>query len=294
MKLAVYDDFRIGVIAGDRIFDATHCVPATLDSWPEQRMNWLIRNWASISGDVEKVTDTSPGQPVNDTRLRAVNPAAAHVFAIPANYAAHLGEIGARSITTGGRTARDVGFFLKAPGSLSGAGEPIELPYGSARRFDHECEMAVVIGKGGRNIRRADALEHVFGYSCLIDLTMRIEPGEHEEDRSLRKSFATFTPTGPWIVTADELGPTDELRSRLSVNGEQRQHARIGDMIVDVAECIELISSVVPLRPGDIIASGTPKGVGPLEVGDTIEIGIDDIGSMTIPVAAAAPSPRPF
>ncbi|MFW0786374.1 fumarylacetoacetate hydrolase family protein [Gordonia sp. CPCC 206044] len=231
---------------------------------------------------------------MSEIALRAVNPAASHIWAIPANYAAHLGEIGNRSITTGGRTARDVGFFLKAPSSLSGAGDAIELPHGSSRRFDHECEMAVVIGKGGRNIRREDALDHVFGYSCLIDLTMRIEPGVHEEDRSLRKSFATFTPTGPWIVTADELGSTDELHSRLSVNGIQRQHARIGDMIVDVAESIELISSVAAIQPGDIIASGTPKGVGPMAVGDRVEIGIDGIGSMSLAVRAALPAPRPF
>ncbi|PBC51543.1 fumarylacetoacetate hydrolase family protein [Rhodococcus sp. ACPA1] len=294
MRLAVFDDFRVGVVVQGRVLDATHLVPRELDSWPEQRMNWLIRNWGCVSTHICQVAHSSGGRPVEDVRLRAINPAAPHVFAIPANYAAHLGEIGNRSITTGGRTARDVGFFLKAPASLSGAGEGIELPYGSSRRFDHECEMAVVIGKGGRNIRREDALDHVFGYSCLIDLTMRIEPGEYEEDRSLRKSFATFTPTGPWIVTADELGPTNDLRTRLSVNGEQRQHARIGDMIVDVAESIELISSVAAIQPGDIIASGTPKGVGPLKVGDTVEIGIDGIGSMAISVGEAALAPRAF
>ncbi|MFB9073450.1 fumarylacetoacetate hydrolase family protein [Citricoccus parietis] len=202
--------------------------------------------------------------------------------------------MGKRSITTGGRTARQVGFFLKAAGSVSGAGDPIELPAGSNRRFDHECELAVVIGTGGRNIPRDQALEHVFGYSCLIDLTMRIEPGEFEEDRSLRKSFSTFTPVGPWLVTADEVGDTTEMTSRLLVNGEERQSARIGDMILGIPEAIELISSVVELKPGDVIASGTPKGVGPLKAGDTVEIGIDRIGSMALDVREAAVSPRPF
>ncbi|MDP9998434.1 fumarylacetoacetate hydrolase family protein [Pseudarthrobacter sulfonivorans] len=293
MKLAVYDDSRIGLVRNGLIHDVSHLVPAEFDAWPEQRMNWIIRNWAGVSGLVEDAASVD-GTAVQDVTLRAINPAAPHVFAIPANYRAHLGEIGKRSITKGGRTAREVGFFLKAPGSLSGAGEPIELPAGSKRRFDHECELAVVIGKAGRNIRREDALEHVFGYSCLIDLTMRIEPGEFEEDRSLRKSFATFTPVGPWLVTADELGSTDELRSRLLVNGNERQGARIGDMIVGIAESIELISSVVPIQPGDIIASGTPKGVGPLVPGDVVEIGIDGIGSMSLDVREAAAAPRPF
>ncbi|MGF9664186.1 fumarylacetoacetate hydrolase family protein [Arthrobacter crystallopoietes] len=293
MKLAVFNDNRIGLVRDGLVRDVTHLAPAEFGSWPEQRMNWIIRNWTTVEGLVEDAA-AGAGRPVEEVILRAANPAPPQVFAIPANYKAHLGEIGKRSITKGGRTAREVGFFLKAAGSLSGAGEPIELPAGSARRFDHECELAVVIGKAGRNIRREDAMEYIFGYSCLIDLTMRIEPGEFEEDRSLRKSFSTFTPVGPWLVTADEVGEVDELRSRLSVNGEERQSARIGDMIVGIAESIELISSVVGIQPGDVIASGTPQGVGPLVPGDVVEIGIDRIGSMKLDVREAALAPRPF
>jgi 2-keto-4-pentenoate hydratase/2-oxohepta-3-ene-1,7-dioic acid hydratase in catechol pathway len=293
MKLAVYDDNRIGLVRDGLIHDVSHLAPAEFDSWPEQRMNWIIRNWSTVAELVEDAA-SGAGRPIDEVTLKAANPAPPQVFAIPANYKAHLGEIGKRSITKGGRTAREVGFFLKAAGSLSGAGEPIELPAGSTRRFDHECELAVVIGKAGRNIRREDAMEYVFGYSCLIDLTMRIEPGEFEEDRSLRKSFSTFTPVGPWLVTADEVGEVDELRSRLSVNGEERQAARIGDMIVGIAESIELISSVVGIRPGDVIASGTPQGVGPLVPGDVVEIGIDRIGSMKLDVREAVLAPRPF
>jgi 2-keto-4-pentenoate hydratase/2-oxohepta-3-ene-1,7-dioic acid hydratase in catechol pathway len=293
MKLAVFNDNRIGLVRGGLVHDVTHLAPAEFSSWPEQRMNWIIRNWTTVEGLVEDAA-AGAGHPAEEVILRAANPAPPQVFAIPANYKAHLGEIGKRSITKGGRTAREVGFFLKAAGSLSGAGEPIELPAGSTRRFDHECELAVVIGKAGRNIRREDAMEYIFGYSCLIDLTMRIEPGEFEEDRSLRKSFSTFTPVGPWLVTADEVGEVDELRSRLSVNGEERQSARIGDMIVGIAESIELISSVVGIQPGDVIASGTPQGVGPLVPGDVVEIGIDRIGSMKLDVREAALAPRPF
>jgi 2-keto-4-pentenoate hydratase/2-oxohepta-3-ene-1,7-dioic acid hydratase in catechol pathway len=293
MKLAVYDENRIGLVRGNLVHDITHLAPAEFDSWPEQRMNWIIRNWSTMDALVEDAA-SGAGRPIEEVTLRAANPAPPQVFAIPANYKSHLGEIGKRSITTGGRTAREVGFFLKAAGSLSGAGEPIELPSGSTRRFDHECELAVVIGKAGRNIRREDAMDYIFGYSCLIDLTMRIEPGEFEEDRSLRKSFSTFTPVGPWLVTADEVGEVDELRSRLTVNGEERQSARIGDMIVGIAESIELISSVVGIRPGDVIASGTPQGVGPLVPGDVVEITIDRIGSMRLDVREAALAPRPF
>lgn len=292
MRLAVFDDLRLGIVEGDSIRDVTDVVPAEFDDWPEQRMNWLIRHWASLAPGLKDSGGTM--RPLSEVALRAANPAPPQLFAIPANYHAHLGEIGARSITKGGRTAREVGFFLKAAGSVSGPAEGIQLPSGSSRRFDHECELAVVIGVGGRNIRREDAMAHVFGYAALVDLTMRIEPGEHEEDRSLRKSFSTFTPVGPWLVTADEIGDVETLESQLSVNGEVRQKARISDMIVGIAEAIELISSVVEIKAGDIIASGTPKGVGPVVPGDELKIEIDRIGAMRLAVAEAAPAPRPF
>ncbi|GAA4671977.1 fumarylacetoacetate hydrolase family protein [Gordonia humi] len=292
MRLAVFDDFRIGVVDGDSVRDVTSVVPTIFDEWPEQRMNWLIRNWASAQSAV--AIAEGGVRSLSDVALRAPNPAPPQVFAIPANYRAHLGEIGDRSITTGGRTARDVGFFLKAAGSVSGPADGIELPAGSTRRFDHECELAVVMASGGRNIPRAEAMSHVFGYSALVDLTMRIDPGEHEEDRSLRKSFSTFTPVGPWLMTADEVGEVDTLRSSLSVNGEVRQGAQMSDMIVGIAEAVELISSVVEIKPGDLIASGTPKGVGPVRPGDEVVIEIDRIGAMRLAVSEGAPAPRPF
>ncbi len=295
MKLAVFDGYRIGVADGDVIYDFTTALPAERDLWPRQRMNWLIRNFAAVEPLLRAPREVGfPAVPVAAVTLRAVSPAPAQLFALPANYAAHVGEIGARSVTKGGRTARETGFFLKAAGSVCGAGETVEVPAGSTRRFDHECELAVVIGQGGRNIAREDAAKHVFGYACLIDVTMRIEPGRFEEDRSLRKSFRSFTPLGPYLVTTDEVPDVTRLRSRLTVNGEQRQGASLGDMIVGIAEAIELISSVVDLWPGDVIASGTPSGVGPLRPGDRVTIEIDSIGSMTLPVVSANPAPRPF
>lgn len=138
-------------------------------------------------------------------------------------------------------------------------------------------------------------MKHVFGYSCLIDGTMRIEPGSGEEERTMRKSFASFTPLGPYLVTADEVPEPHGLRNRLSVNGETRQDANTVDMIVGIAELIELISSVLPLSPGDVIATGTPEGVGPLNVGDEVTIEIERVGQMSLGVYQTdAVSPRPF
>jgi 2-keto-4-pentenoate hydratase/2-oxohepta-3-ene-1,7-dioic acid hydratase in catechol pathway len=300
MKLAVYDDFQLGVVegtAGDMVVrPITHLVPMAFDLMPAARLNWVAAHWSEVGTAIaaEVATSQVAPLPLADVRLRASSPAPAHVFALPGNYREHLGEIGNLTVS-GKRTANEMGFFLKAPGSLVGAGEEIALPQGSERRFDHECELAAVIGARASDVPADRAHEHVFGYTCAVDVTMRIAPGHREEDRSMRKSFATFTPLGPYLVTSDEVGDPHDLTSRLSVNGDVRQSAQTRSMIVNVWQAIEIISSVVALEPGDVILTGTPAGVGPLAIGDEVEIGISRIGSMTLPVVErAAPSPRTF
>lgn len=295
MKIAAFDDHRIGLVEGDLVFDVTAAVPAALEALPAQRINWLIAHWSEVQPALQAARAKATGRALAGVRWLPANPQPPHVFAAPANYQKHIGELGARVVTKKGRSAREQGFFLKAPGSLVGAGGTIGLPKGSARRFDHESELAVIIGKPGRDIPRSRAMEHVFGYACLIDATMRIEPETHEEERSMRKSFEGFTPLGPWIVTADEVPDPQALRNRLWVNGELRQEASTKDMIVGVAELIELISSVLPIQAGDVIASGTPEGVGPFAPGDTLRIAIDGVGDMSLSVREReAASPRPY
>ena len=258
-------------------------------------MRWLIEHWTDARGAVEAAVRSSESRELRNVKLLAPVPAPLHVFAAPANYQRHIGELAERAVTKKGRSAREQGFFLKAPGSLVGAGEVIEIPKDSKRRFDHESELAIVIGKRGRNIPRSQAMQYVFGYSCLMDLTMRIEPGVGEEERSMRKSFATFTPMGPWLVTADEVSRPGHLSNCLSVNDEVRQQANTSDLIVGIEELIELVSSVLPLHPGDIIATGTPEGVGPIVAGDKVTIAIEQVGEMTLSVVEADEvAPRPY
>lgn len=288
MKLISFNDFRVGVVDDNqRLHDVTGCLPAALDAMPQHRMTWLIEHWGDVRGAIESFVAQDAGAPLATVSLLAPVPAPPHVFAAPANYQKHIGELQERAVTKKGRSAREQGFFLKAPASVIGAGQVITLPRGSARRFDHESELAVVIGMGGRNIPRAQAMQHVFGYSCLMDLTMRIEPGTGEEERSMRKSFASFTPIGPWVVTADEVPNPGELSNRLMVNGEVRQDANTRDLIVGIEELIELISSVLPLQAGDVIATGTPEGVGPIVAGDRVTIEIEQVGTMTLSVQEA-------
>jgi 2-keto-4-pentenoate hydratase/2-oxohepta-3-ene-1,7-dioic acid hydratase in catechol pathway len=295
MKLASFNDYRVGVVDGDALCDITPLLPTALDVLPRQRMNWLIANWDTVAGLIAEHRGACSRVPIASTRLLTPNPAPPHVFAAPANYRKHIGELGSRAVTKPGRTAREQGFFLMAPGSITGPGSPILVPRGSARRFDHESELAVIIGKAGRNIPRENAMDYVFGYSCLIDATMRIEKDTHEEERSMRKSFESFTPVGPYIVTADEVPNAGKLRNRLWVNGQIRQEANTEEMIVGIAEMIELVSSVLAIQPGDIIASGTPEGVGPFAPGDEVRIEIEDVGTMSLPVRECDErSPRPF
>ena len=294
MKLAVYEGHRVGVVDGDNLYDVTDAVPGAGPAWPPMYMNSLIANWRDLGPKVAARRATASAVPLSSVKLLPPNPCPVHVIAAPANYRKHIGEIGARSVSKG-RSADQMGFFMKATASLVGAGGAIELPKGSTRRFDHESELAVIVGKRARNVPRAEAMDYVFGYSCLIDVTMRIEPGVAEEERVTRKSFETFTPLGPWIVTADEVPDPHALRNQLWVNDQPKQDANTRDMIVNIPALIELISSVMTLNPGDVIASGTPEGVGPIAPGDNVRIGIESVGEMTLPVVeAAAYSPRRF
>ena len=286
MKLAVFNDYRLAVVCDDRLYDVTSVLPASVQELPQQRMNWLIANWSLVRERVEAMYREAEPIALDQVKLLPPSPHPSHVFAAPANYRKHVGELGARSVSKG-RTAREQGFFLKAPGSLVGAGNRIVLPKGSIRRFDHESELAVIIGRTARNVPREEALDYVFGYSCLIDATMRIEPGVAEEERSMRKSFATFTPLGPFLVTADEVDDAQSLRNQLWINGELKQDANTRDMIVGIAELIELISSVLTLSPGDVIATGTPEGVGQFSSGDRVKIAIEAVGEMSLDVVEA-------
>ena len=223
--------------------------------------------------------DTENAVPLG--RLVAPIPLPGAVVAAPVNYLDHMVEMSEV------RDIRHLGVFLKARSSVTGPGSVVRLPY-SDRRFDYEGELGVVIGTTALNVGTADALDHVFGYTCLLDITMR-----GGEDRSTRKSFRTFTPTGPHIVTSEEIGDPTDLEIVLEVNGVERQHASTKEMVWSVAELISYASSVMTLYPGDIIASGTPVGVGPIDDGDVLDLSIDRIGTLHVSVSGEGAVPCP-
>jgi 2-keto-4-pentenoate hydratase/2-oxohepta-3-ene-1,7-dioic acid hydratase in catechol pathway len=173
--------------------------------------------------------------------------------------------------------------FIKSSNTLNNPGDPIQIPRRSSE-IDYEAELAVVIGKNAKNVPRAEAMDYVFGYTCANDVTARdLQAKDGQWARA--KGFDTFCPLGPWIET--ELDPAD-LELSTSVNGEVRQRSRTSLLLHGVAELVSYISAVMTLLPGDVLLTGTPDGVGPLERGDQVSVTIEGIGTLSNRVVDSA------
>ena len=207
-----------------------------------------------------------------------------NIFCVGRNYHAHAKELLSSVFKD---NSKDVAswpiVFNKVPECVVGPTADVHLPVGISEQIDYESELAVVIGVGGRNITRAEAMKHVFGYTIINDVTARDVQMRHQQ-WDLGKSFDTFCPMGPWIVTADEMDG-NHTRVRGWVNQELRQDARTEDFIFDIPTLIETCSRGITLYPGDIIATGSPAGVGMgmnpptyLKAGDVVRVEIDGVG----------------
>jgi len=288
MKIASYDQGRIGLIEGDSIIDVSDIIGHEPVAWPPTGMLRFIASFDRIKPQILERSRTAERIPLAKVQLNCPVAWPNKVIAYPANYHAHIDEMKTGTGLISTFNASGQGFFLKANSSLSGPSDPIILPALPDREIHHECELAIIIGKGGRSISRERAVEHIFGYSCLIDVVVR-----GKEERVMRKSFDSFCPMGPYLTTADEIPRYDDIDLELSVNGELRQKANTRNLIVDVPEMIAMASSVMTLCPGDIIASGTPAGVGPVKAGDRIAIKIERVGEMILDVKQGTDGAHP-
>ena len=244
------------------------------------------------------------GLPLETVRLLAPIVAPPHnVMCVGKNYHAHAHEFtgsGYDAGTTAADAVPDVPIiFTKPATSITGPDTDIPLFPGLDQAVDYEAELAVVIGKGGRMIRRQDAMQHVFGYTAFNDVTARDLQQKHKQ-WFLGKGIDGFGPMGPWIVTADELDPA-ELRITCRVNGQTRQNSRTSELIFDIPTLIETISRSITLVPGDVIATGTPEGVGIgfkpprfLADGDVVEVEIAGIGVLRNTVRRVLAAPGDF
>jgi 2-keto-4-pentenoate hydratase/2-oxohepta-3-ene-1,7-dioic acid hydratase in catechol pathway len=216
-----------------------------------------------------------------------------NVFCVGKNYHEHAKEFAGSGFDASTKEVVPEApvVFSKPATSVIGPGEPIPAGLDPTGSVDYEGELAVVIGRGGRGIRKADALSHVFGYTIVNDVTARTLQHRHRQ-WILGKGLDGFCPMGPAILTADEAPDPGALRLTTHVNGEKRQDAPVSDLIFDIPTLIETISAGITLEPGDIIATGTPAGVGIgfdpprfLRSGDVVRIEVARIGVLENPVA---------
>lgn len=287
MKLALFGDWRLGVVIGDRIVDVTGAVPGH-DPDPLTAGWWraLCRDFADLRPRLAVVAAAGEPLPLASVRLRPPVLGPSKVLACACNYPGHVEEMHEVQRRTLGHAVdwmMNFDVFLKAPSALCGPADAIVLPpavLSAGQEIHHEAELVVVIGTGGRDIPQEQALSHVLGYTIGLDITVR-----GAADRSRRKSYDTFAPVGPWLTTADEAGDPADLDIDLIRNGEDhRQHVNTRDLITPVPAIVSYASQIMTLLPGDLIFTGAPAGVGPIFPGDVLETRISRLGAMTISV----------
>jgi 2-keto-4-pentenoate hydratase/2-oxohepta-3-ene-1,7-dioic acid hydratase in catechol pathway len=289
---------HLGIIQNDLVLDVDLAAHALALIGPDSMLQ-LIERYEQEQLILTAIFDKAAGRLFSDVKtfasIGAVHNIAEVQLAAPIprphknivclghNYAEHAQESNAaRGLSTS--TAEPVAVFTKAPTSVNGPYSDIVIDPAVSEQVDWEVELAVIIGKGGRHIREEDALTHVFGYTVLNDVSARDIQFRHKQF-FLGKSLDGYCPMGPWIITADEIPDPQQLPIRLKVNGEVKQESNTSQMISSVAQTIALLSTSMTLEPGDIIATGTPSGVGfarkpPefLHAGDVMETEIDGIG----------------
>ena len=282
MRFCRFDDNRLGVIRGEMVHDVTAALEALPGlSWPVPPGDHFFNHLDALRPQMEALADSTPGRPVAEVALLSPVANPGKIIAAPVNYQLHLDESRADTQINFGtqvKTIHEYGVFLKAPSSLIGPSGVVMADWPD-RRIDHEVELALVIGKRGFRIPQERALEHVAGYMIGLDMTIR-----GTEDRSFRKSLDTFTVLGPHVVTADELGDPGNLDFEITVNGEPRQKSNTALLILGVAELIAYASKAYTLWPGDVILTGTPEGVAPVQPGDSMHARIERIGAMDVKV----------
>jgi len=272
MKLCRYDDDRLGIVRGELVHDVAAAQSEIRNAAPyAMKGDAVIAALPHWRERLERLADKMPGKPLAEVKLLAPVARPTKLSCAPTNYQAHIAEMsaaaaqpGSQVVTTQSAKIGEAGMFLKANSALVGPAEGIAIRFPD-RRNDHEAELVMVIGKPGSDIPRSRALDHVAGYCLGLDMTVR-----GREDRSFRKSIDGYAVLGPWMVTADEIADPDALPLSLTVNGDTRQDSNTKMLIYDCRRLIEFASSFYTLYPGDLIYTGTPEGVGPVQPGDII------------------------
>ena len=274
MKLLFFDDFRLGVLKGDAVVDVTAVARDIPHVHPQDLIRGVIERFADLRGALDKAAAAGKGVPVAGVRIRPPLPRPVNIDCMAVNYM----EDGTRS------EPAPINAFHKSPSGVIGDGDTMVLPDVPATIFEGEAELALVIGRRASRVRAADAMSYVFGYTGFIDGSARGLPPAGNTFYQM-KSRDTFAPIGPCIVTADEIPDPHKLQIRLSVNGTLMQSFNTDDMAHKIPRCIEWVTSIHTLEPGDVLATGTNhRGLNPFQDGDAVELEIEKVGRLRFKV----------
>ncbi len=274
MKLLYFDDFRLGVLRGDDVVDVSDVVQDIPHVGPHDLINGLIERFDDYRERLEAAASAGEGIPVANVRIRPPLPKPGNIDAMAVNYM----EDGTLP------EPAPINAFHKASNTVIGNGDSMVLTDIPAAIFEGEAELGLVIGKRASHVDAADAMDYIFGYVNFIDGSARGMPPDTNVFFQA-KSRDTFSPIGPYLVTADEIDDPQKLQVRLWVNGDLMQNFNTDDMAHKIPRLIEWCSSIHTLEPGDIIASGTNhRGLNPFQDGDKVELEIEGLGRLTINV----------
>ncbi len=257
--------------------DVSKLVKAIPHTGPQDLIAGLIERFGDYRKKLEKAAAAGRGVPLKKVKIRAPLPKPHNIDCMAVNYM----EDGTRS------EPAPINAFHKSPGAVIGDGDTMVLPDVPASIFEGEAELALVIGRRASNVKAAQAMKHVFGYTCFIDGSARDLPPAGNTFYQM-KSRDTFAPMGPFIVTADEIRDPHNLQIRLWVNGELKQDFNTSDMAHRIPRCIEWVSSIHALEPGDVLATGTNhRGLSAFQDGDRVELEVERVGRLRIKVKDA-------
>ncbi len=274
MKLMFFDDFKLGVVKGDNVVDVSAVVKDIPHTSPNGLMVGLIERFDACRPKLEAAVAGAAGVPLKGVRIRPPLPSPANMDCMAVNYM----EDGTRT------EPAPINAFHKAANAVIGNGDTMVLTDIPASVFEGEAEFAVIIGKTATNVSAANAMQHIFGYMNFIDGSARGLPPPGNVFFQM-KSRDTFAPIGPYIVTADEVPDPHKLAIKLWNNGVLMQNFNSDDMAHKIPRCIEWLSSIHTLSPGDIVATGTNhRGLNPFMDGDTIELETEKLGRLTFKV----------
>jgi len=271
MKLLFFDDFKLGVLKGDAVVDVSNVVRDIPHTGAHDLINGLIERFANYKDRLKSAVNQSKGVPVSQVRIHSPLPRPYTIVCMAVNYM----EDGTRA------EPAPINAFQKSPSCVIGPEDTMVLPDIPATIFEGEAELALVIGKRASQVKQEDAMDYIFGYVNFIDGSARgLQPGQGNTFYQM-KSRDTFAPMGPYLVTADEVSDPQNLQIRLWVNGDLMQNFNSNDMAHKIPRVIEWASSIHPLEPGDVIATGTNhRGLNPFQDGDLVELETEGLGRL--------------